>query len=79
MKEDKGGASLSLPVCEIRTCQVEHCAAYQEEPCTHRHSYHGVIWLPFGTLVRAKLGRRLGRLDVADYQDTGLRRKKKRV
>lgn len=42
------------------------------EWCTYRHSYHGVVWFPFCLLVHTKLGRRLCRLDIADYQDTGL-------
>lgn len=38
----------------------------------YRYSYHGVVWFPFCLLVEAKLGRRLCRLDIADYQNTGL-------
>lgn len=40
--------------------------------CTYRHSYHGVVWFPFCLLVEAKLGGCLRRLDIADYQNTGL-------
>lgn len=45
---------------------------------TYRHSDHRVVWFPFGLLVDAKLGGRLRRLDVADYQNTGLRVEKRR-
>lgn len=38
----------------------------------YRHSYHGVVGFPFCLLVETKLGRRLRRLDIADYQNTGL-------
>lgn len=41
--------------------------------CAYRYSYHGVVGFPFRPLVEAKLGRRLRRLDIADYQNTGLR------
>lgn len=39
----------------------------------YRYSYHGVVGFPFCLLVETKLGRRLRRLDIADYQNTGLR------
>lgn len=38
----------------------------------YRYSYHGVIGFPFCLLVETKLGRRLRRLDIADYQNTWL-------
>lgn len=38
----------------------------------YRYGYHGVVWFPFCLLVEAKLGGRLRRLDIADYQNTGL-------
>lgn len=40
--------------------------------CAYRDSYHGVVGFPFCLLVETKLGRRLRRLDIADYQNTGL-------
>lgn len=42
------------------------------EWCTYCYSYHGVVWFPFCLLVEAELGRCLRRLDIADYQNTGL-------
>lgn len=43
-----------------------------EDWYAYRYSYHGVVWFPFCLLVEAKLGCRLCRLDIADYQNTGL-------
>lgn len=41
--------------------------------CAYRYSHHGVVGFPFCLLVESKLGRRLRRLNIADYQNTGLR------
>lgn len=52
--------------------QTAHLTSYSRLVCAYRHSYHGVVWFPFCLLVEAKLGRRLCRLDIADYQNAGL-------
>lgn len=58
---------------DIFQLKSNHMTQGGRRQCAYRHSYHGVVGFPFCLLVESKLGRRLRRLDIADYQNTGLR------